>query len=310
MGPGGNSNGLLPEGREPTIENLTDARLRIVTDDYFRVLRIPLVRGRGFGPADGPGGARVMVLSERAAQRLFPGEDAIGKRIRCCEAGAGEMKTVVGIVRDVRSRGPAEDFYPEFYLPIAQAPVESFNWIQQTMTLVARARSSDPSATVAAMRAAVRSVDPSLPLHSVNSMHESIRQATASARFNTMLLGALGFLGLLLATVGIASVIAYFVSLRTHEVGVRMALGAPRRSVLLLFARQVLRPVVLGLLAGIGLSLAATRLLRSSLVGITATDPGTFAVVVAVFLACAAFAVWVPARKATRVQPARALYGG
>jgi ABC-type antimicrobial peptide transport system permease subunit len=220
------------------------------------------------------------------------------------------MKTVVGIVRDVRSRGPAQDFYPEFYLPIAQAPVESFNWIQQTMTLVARARSSDPSAAVAAMRAAVGSVDPSLPLHGVTSMRESIREATAPARFNTMLLGALGFLGLLLATVGIASVIAYFVSLRTHEVGVRMALGAPRRSVLLLFARQVLRPVVLGLLAGIGLSLAATRLLRSSLVGITATDPATFAVVVAVFLACAAFAVWVPARKATRVQPARALYGG
>lgn len=314
MGGGGNSNGLIPEELPEDPELAIDARLRIITNGYFSVTGIPLTRGRDFGTMDDAGAAKVMIISETLARRAYPDQDPIGKRIRCCEGGDARLKTVVGVARDVRSNGPAQDFYPEFYLPIAQAPVESFDWIQQTMTLVARGAVGAEGAVVEAMRSAVREVDPTVPLHTIASMREQIRLSTAPARFNTMLLAALGAIGLILAAVGIASVIAYFVSLRTQEIGVRIALGASRASVLLLVARQALGAVALGMLAGIGLSLASAQLIQASLegilVGIVPNDALTFVTVVAVFIAAAALAAYIPARRATRVQPAQALRAG
>jgi ABC-type antimicrobial peptide transport system permease subunit len=182
------------------------------------------------------------------------------------------------------------------------------------MTLVARGPVGGEESVVGAMRQAVREIDSTVPLHTVASMHDQIRRSTAPARFNTALLGTLGAIGLILAAVGIASVIAYFVSLRTQEIGVRMALGASRANVLVLVARQALGAVAVGILAGVALSLGVARLLEATLqgmlVGIAPTDTVTFVIVVAVFVVVAALAAYVPARRATRVQPVQALHAG
>jgi putative ABC transport system permease protein len=251
----------------------------------------------------------VAIVSEELARRMWPNEDPIGKRFGCCEgdpSGQPRWKTVVGVVGDVRSRGPTQDVYPEFYLPIDQAPPAVWEWLQRTMTLVARG-DGEGAQLAPAMRAAVRAVDPTLPLYAVATMREAARTSTATARFNTMLLATLGAIGLVLAVVGIYGVIAYFVSLRTQEIGVRMALGATARDVLGLLTWQGLKPIALGIALGAAAALAATRLLASSLYGVTANDPLTFGAVVVVLAGAGLLATLLPARRATRVSPTTAM---
>jgi putative ABC transport system permease protein len=308
MGPGGGgSNGLIPEGRPLTIESTIDTRLRMITPDYLAAMRIPLKRGRAFTPDDERGKQLVMIVSEAFARRAWPNEDPIGKRVACCEGGPDDprWKTVVGVAGDIHSLGPAVEAIPEFYLPIDQVPPEAWDWMQRSLTLVARGR--DAATVTAAMRAAIRAVDPALPLYSISTMNDSIRAATAEARFHTMLLAAFGGLGLVLAAVGIYSVIAYFVSLRTHEIGVRMALGANAADVLRLMAWQGLRPILAGVALGTAAALATTRLLASSLFGVSPADPVTFVIVAAVLVAVGLVATLIPARRATRVDPTQAL---
>jgi predicted permease len=308
MGPGGGSNGLVPEGKPLTMENTIDSRLRIITPEYLTAMRIPLKRGRLFTDRDVAGGERVMIVSEALARRAWPNEDPIGKRIACCEGAPDDprWKTVVGVVGDVRSDGPTVEVGPEFYLPIDQIPPEAWDWIQRTMTLVVRGESA-PAALTSAMRGAVRAVDPSLPLYRIATMSEALRASTAQARFNTLLLASFGAIGLLLAAAGIYSVIAYFVSMRTHEIGVRMALGATTRDIVTLMTWQGLRPVFIGVAIGAVTAFATTRLLRGSLYGVSATDPLTFAGVVVVLVAVGLVATLIPARRAMRVEPTRAL---
>jgi ABC-type antimicrobial peptide transport system permease subunit len=174
------------------------------------------------------------------------------------------------------------------------------------MSLVARA-TGDPVALTGAMRAAVKRVDPSVPLYSITTMDDAIRAVTAESRFNTLLLTTLGTIGLLLAAVGVYSVIGYFVSLRSHEIGVRMALGASARDIMGLMTWQGVRPVLSGVALGAVASAAVTRLLRSSLYGVTSTDPATFVGVIAILVAVGLLASLIPARRATRVDPTRAL---
>jgi predicted permease len=309
LGPGGWSNGLVPEGKALGIENSVDAYMRIVTPQIFATMRIPLVRGRLFTDRDRAGSERVMVISEALARKLWPGEDAIGKRVACCEGEPGDprWKTVIGVVGDVRSRGPMADAYPEFYVPAGQAPVDAWEWGARAMSIVARGRSGDATSLTASMRRVVRAMDATLPLYSITTMDDALAASMAEARFHTKLLGALGAIGLVLAALGIYSVIAYFVSVRTHEIGVRMALGASPRNVVGLMTWQGMRPVLAGVaIGGVG-ALAATRLLASSLQGVSATDPVTFAVVVALMVGVGVLASLVPARRATRVDPLVAL---
>ncbi len=193
---------------------------------------------------------------------------------------------------------------PEFYLPVAQAPPEAWTWIQRTMSLVARGR--DPRLLAGVMRATVRGLDPSLPL-TFSSLGEALRGATAEERFYTLLLFTLGLLGLFLAAVGVYGVIAYFAGLRTREIGIRIALGASRRSVLALIAWQGVPPVAGGLAAGAAGALAATRGLQGSLHGVSPTDPLTFLCVILVLAATAGCAVLIPALGATRVNPQEAI---
>jgi predicted permease len=309
LGPGGNSNGLVAEAAALDPKNAVDTRLRIVTKNYLRTMGIPLLRGRHFDDRDVQGMPRVIILSEAAAKRLWPGEDAIGKRVACCEGSEEDpmYKTVVGIAGGTRSRGLGEDVYPEFYLPIGQTPSEGWDWVQRTVTLVAKAKNGDPATLLGPVRAAVQTVTPGVPSYDLRTMNERLRESMAQERFATMLLVALGIVGLLLSAVGIYGIVAYFVAARTAEFGVRMALGATARDIVLATARHGLPPVLLGLAAGVLAALAATRWLRATLRGVTPTDPVTFVAVVLVLAGAAALAMWAPARRATRIDPSSAL---
>jgi putative ABC transport system permease protein len=311
MGPGGNSNGIVKEGDAMDITHAVDARLRMVSPGYLSVMRIPLVAGRDLDDRDIHGGLLVTVVSASLAKRLWPTESAIGKRVVCCEGAPDDprYKTIVGVAADVRSRGPAVDVGPEFYLPIAQAPDESWSWTNRTMTIVARAQRGDAASLTPAMRAAVRSVDPTIPVYNIATMQSRLGDSMAESRFHLMLLVTLGVVGLLLAAAGIYSVIAYFVTLRTHEIGVRMALGATPGDIVRLMTWQGMQPVVAGAVLGAMMAAWAARLLRGSLFGVGVNDPTTFLAVTGVLMLVALLATLIPARRATAVDPTTALHG-
>lgn len=252
-----------------------------------------------------------MVVSEALAKVAWPNQDPIGKRISCCEGAPGDprWKTVVGVAADVHTGGPTQDIRPEFYIPIVQAPADAWRWVNRTMTVVARAGSGDASSIAPTVRQAVKSVDPSLPVYGVASMTERLNQSLAEARFHLELLVSLGAVGLLLAAAGIYSVIAYFVALRRHEIGVRMALGASVADIMRLMTWQGLRPVIGGAVLGALAAVWATRLLRGSLYGVTSSDPATFAAVTVVLLLVSLLAIVVPARRVSAVDPTTALHG-
>jgi putative ABC transport system permease protein len=309
MGPGGNSNGLVPEGRTPEPRNIINARLRMVDPGYFATLGVPLQRGRLLTADDRAGAPRVMVVSEALARAAWPGQDPIGKRIGCCEGAPDDprLKTVVGVVGDVRSRGAMQDVQPEFYLPLAQLPAEAWDWNRRTMTIMVRAEGVDPTAVTPALREAVREVDPELPLYGIQTMEELMRGTLAVARFHTTLLVAIGGIGLLLAAVGIYGVIAYFATSRTHEIGVRMAMGATARDIVRLVAWQGMRPILVGTAVGVLAAAGLTRLVRGSVYGVSTTDPATFTVVALTLVGVGLVAASIPALRSTRTDPTEAL---
>jgi putative ABC transport system permease protein len=310
MSPASN-NGLLAEGKPFSMENLVNSRLGLVTPDYFETLGIRLVRGRAFDARDRRGVQHVMIVNETLAKALFPGTDPLGRRVACCEAGpdgeSPDYKVIVGVVADVRSLGLAEEVYPEFYLPVAQAPADAWNWVERSLYVVART-SGDPTSLVPALRREVARLDPDVPLYGVSTMEERMANSGATARFNTLLLTLLGVIGLVLSAIGIYGVIAYFVTQRTSEIGVRMALGATPGDVIRLVLRQAAVPVTAGVLLGLAASVAATRVLAAYLVGVERTDPLTLASVVIVLASAALLASVVPARRAASVDPTSALH--
>ncbi len=310
MSPGGNGNGLLPEGKAMDPANLISSRLRIITPGYFEAMRIPILKGRGLTAADRSGGLKVMVVSKSLAEAAFPGQDPIGKRIGCCERGpdgkSADYKTIVGVAGDVRSRGPGEAASPEFYLPLDQAPAEAWDWNQRTAYIVVRT-DLDATAMANPIREVARRITPGVPIFQVRTMEQRLRDSMATARFNTLLLGLLGAIGLVLSSVGIYGVIAYFVTRRTQEIGVRMALGASRRDVLGLVFRQAAWPVGMGIAVGLMASVALTRVLSSQLVGVSAYDPLTFVAMVITLALVALVASLIPASRAAGLDPTKAL---
>jgi putative ABC transport system permease protein len=306
-GRGGNGNGLVPEGRIQDAAHSIASRLRMVTPGYLEAMGIPIIRGRALNDRDRRGAQKVMVISEALARAAWPGEDPIGRRISCCEKDAdGGFKTVVGVAGDVRSNAPGDAPTPEFYLPIAQIPVEAWNWIQRTMYVVIRTK-GDPASAAEPLRGIVRRIAPDVPLFDVRTMEERLGASLSTARFNMLLLTLLGAIGLLLAAIGIYGVIGYFVSRRTQEIGVRMALGATRADVVRLVVRQATLPVAAGLVLGVVASVALTGVLQAQLFGVSARDPLTLAGV-AVLLGCVGLiASLVPARRAASVNPTQAL---
>ena len=310
MGPGGGSNGLMPEDAgDFDLRKLIQSQLRIVTSDFFATMRIPIVKGRGFDAGDRRGGQKVMIVSEALAARAFGGRNPIGKRMGCCESGPDgkqDYKVIVGVAGDLRSRGPATAPRPEFYLPFAQAPDAAWDWINRTFYIVART-DGNPQTLTPALRAAVARIDPELPLFDVREMDQRLAGALATSRFNTLLLTLLGAVGLLLAASGIYGVIAYFVSQRTQEIGVRIALGATAAGVVRLVLGEALQPVAMGAAVGVAAAIAATRVLASQLFAVSPTDPLTIAAVVAVLVGVALVASVIPARRAASIDPTRAL---
>jgi predicted permease len=307
MGPGGGSNGLVPEGK--TLDDIVMSRLRMVSSDYFAAMGIPLLEGRLFQTSDRRESELVMVVSETLARAAFPGENALGGRIACCEGGPEEphYKTVVGIVGDVRSRGLGAEIEPEFYLPIAQAPPAAWDWIQRTMTLAVRAEGA-PESLVPAIREKVRGIDEALPLHGIATMDERVVDSLAQPRFLAALLLTLSLLGLALASIGVYGVIGYLASRRAHEIGVRMALGARSQDVVALVVKQAMLPVVVGMTLGAVAALAGAGLLSSQLFGIQPNDPWTFLTVAALLILVALAASYIPARRISRVDPKESLY--
>jgi predicted permease len=306
MGGGGGTNGLVPEGWDTN--RRVDSVLRLVTTGFFAAMRVPLVKGRRFDERDHANSPRVMIISETLARRAFPDQDPIGKRIDCCEPGpdgAHVWKIVVGVAGDVRSQGPAVPPGPEFYLPFVQAPRDSWRWFR-TYYIVART-DREPERLAPAMRAMMQRVDPDVPLFDVRTMNQRFSASLATARFNTLLLTALGMIGLLLAATGIYGVVAYLVSQRTAEIGVRMALGATAASVVRLILSQAIKPIAIGAAAGVAVSVAASGVLRSQLFAVSRTDPLTITIVAATLMAVALVASAVPARRAATVSPTRAL---
>jgi len=310
------THGITVEGQPPTdLEHTIQAASRFMVPGYLATVRIPLVRGRDFTRADMAGAQRVAIVSETFARRAWPNADPIGKRFTCCDGGSDDprWKTVVGVAGDVRSDGPTAGFQPEFYIPLDQMPVQAWDWTGRTMTIVARVvdeNDARAAATLVAIRAAVRTVDPGIPVYRMRPMRDLVRGATAEARFNTLLLGLLGAVGLVLAMVGIYGVVSYVVAQRTMEVGIRLALGASPGNVLRLFALQGARPILLGIGVGTVLALVTTRLLRTAVYGVSLNDPTAMASAAAMLFVAGMAAALVPARRATRVDPGRTIMRG
>jgi predicted permease len=309
--PGRSTNGLIPEGRVFDLKSGIDTDLQIVTPGYFEVMRIPLRAGRFLTAGDGRGAPKVMVINEEVARLAFPGQEAVGKRIACCEPGEGgpdtpSWKEVVGVVANVSPSSPGAPPNPQFYLTHDQVPPEAWEWTQRTLGLVVRSDQS-PAALTPVLREAVRAVDPSVPVYDIRTMLERRQRATAQETFGAVLLSALGLLGLVLAGIGIYGVVALFVSQRTREIAVRLALGAGGRDVFAFVVRQGLGPVGVGLALGIAGALLAGRALKAMLFRVAAADPLTLACVSLVLLGVAGLACLVPARRASQVDPARSL---
>ena len=270
-----------------------------VSAGYFGTMRIPLKRGRLFDSSDRAGSQRVVIVNESTARRYWPRGDAIGKRLRFGRFGdGGPWHTVVGVVGDVRYR-EWNGVRPDIYVPYE-------HWNFGRMDILVRT-TADPASVVPALRAAVRALDPEQPLASVTTMERVVREATASARFTSGLLSAFGFAALLLAAVGISGVISGWAAARTREFGIRMALGAGPREVSRLVLGRALGLVGTGVALGVLLGAAVTRSLSGLLFGVRAGDPGAFAASAAVLGAVALAAGYLPARRASRADPIRAL---
>ena len=270
---------------------------QIITPDYLKTMGIGLAAGRGFTSADRPGAPDVVLVSESVASRFWPDGDAIGKRIGY--PWPSPWLTIVGVVKDVKTDSLSSARTLAVYRPFAQVPIPA-------MTLVTRT-SADAGVIASLLRATVTEIDPTVPVSDVATMEQVVAASMARPRFAMALLSAFAAVALLLGAVGIYGVIAYAVSQRTREIGVRMALGATPRDAMWMVLRRGAALTAAGLLAGLIAALGATRLLSGLLYGVSPADPTTFASVAAIAAVIATVACYIPARRATRVDPGIAL---
>ena len=277
---------------------------RTISPNYFRALNIPLLRGRPFDERDNQKSPPVLIVNETFARRYLAGVEAVGQRV-VIEGEAGDEKLpppreIVGVVGDVRHESLDTESGAEYYVPYTQVP-------QAFMSLVVRSTAIKPEALAASVREVIRQKDPQQYVAQIQPMTQLMADAVARRRFNALLTGLFAIVALLLASVGIFGVLNYTVTQRTQEIGVRLALGAQTRHVLTLVLSQGVRLILIGLGLGLIASFALTRILAGMLFGVTPTDPLTFLAVSLLLTGVALFACYIPARRATKVDPLVAL---
>jgi putative ABC transport system permease protein len=298
----GNSVGITVEGRpEPPPDEAPIIATRVISPGYFQTMGIRQIAGRPFNENDTGDSAEVIVISETMARTVWPGEDSLGKRIKLGRYNSDSpWMTVVGVVGNVRQFELETETRAQMYLPYTQAGFFT------PRDLVVRT-TVDPLSLAAAVRNEVWAVDKDQPVSNISTMEEILSESVAKQRFNMLLLAVFAAIALVLAGVGIYGLISYSVTQRTHEIGIRMALGATSRDVLAMVIGQGLKLVVAGIAIGLVAALALTRVMASMLFGVQATDPVTFAAISVVLAAVAMLASYIPARRATRVDPMIAL---
>ncbi len=292
----GESNGFTvtgqpapPPGQEPV------AARRMISPNYFRALGITLLAGRDFNAQDRDGAQPVAIISQNLARQFFPGQDPVGRSLSL----PGPARVIVGVAADVRLQGLSLAATPTIYVPHAQDP-------RRGMTFVVRT-DGDPLSLAGAIRNAIQTVNQDQPVIRIETMEQVVMASLAQSRFSAVLLSLFAALALALAAVGIYGVMAYSVTQRTREIGLRMALGAQARDVLGLVIGQGLKLALVGVALGVLAALALTRLMKSLLFGVSTTDPLTFSLVAALLLTVALLACWIPARRAAKVDPMVAL---
>jgi putative ABC transport system permease protein len=283
------------EGRPAVSSNQSfDDDFRRVNTKYFGAMRIPFLRGRNFSEQEVRDGARVVIISDLLARQVFPNEEPLGKRLVMMMGNT--PFEIIGVVGDIRHRGLDSDPLAAMYMPA----------YERSMNVVLRSK-GDTATLAAAARKEVQQIDPNQPVANVRTMEQWLETAMAAPRYRTALLGLFALVALLLASTGIYGVMSYSVSQRTHEIGVRMALGARRFDVLKLVVRQGMSLVLIGVVVGLAGAFALTRLMSTLLFNVTAKDPFTFAAVATLLTLVAFVACYLPARRATTVDPLIAL---
>ena len=272
----------------------------VVDGEYFKTLRIPLLSGREYDARDGADSQKVAIVNQAFAKHFFPNGDAVGKRVGfACKESEGFCRTIVGVVGNIRQESITDEAIPEMYVPFAQMPMNG--------TTVMLRSASDPLALVGAIRNEVLAIDKDQPIYEVKTLAQRVDEVSAVSRSLMVLLGSFALLAVVLGAVGIYGIVSYSVTQRTHEIGIRMALGARTRNVLSLIMKNGLTLVLTGIAIGIAGALAVTRFLTTLLFGVTPTDSVTFVVVSVVFFVIAIVASLIPAVRATRVDPLEAL---
>ncbi|MGH9958065.1 MAG: FtsX-like permease family protein, partial [Pyrinomonadaceae bacterium] len=289
---------IVAEGHPgPERGELINVEWAIVSADYFKTMRVPILKGRTFTRDEDAQGKPVVLIDENLARRFWPGEEAVGKHIAYDSPTQHE---VIGVVKEVKLYGSEARPLIKIYTPMGRAAV-------QGPTLSVRTTASNPEALAAAITREIHTLDKDLPVTDVTTLSEILAREASPRRFNAGLLSLFAAIALLLAAIGVYGVTSYTVAQRTHEVGIRMAIGAQKSDVLKLFLREGLKLVLLGLGIGLVAAFALTRLIQSLLFGVSPTDGGTFALVAVGLLAVALLACYIPARRATKVDPLVAL---
>jgi putative ABC transport system permease protein len=284
----------FPPGQQPSADR------RIISPDYFRTMGTSLLKGRVFGAQDQARAPAVVIINETFAREFFPDAEALGRRILPGESGQPVAREIVGVVADIRHAGLDVEPTPEYYVPYQQASVDD-------LTVVVRTTGTQPSAIAMPVRESIRAIDKEQPVYNIRPMTQLIDDSVAQRRFNMALLGGFALLALVLASIGIYGVMSYSVAQRTREIGVRIALGAQPRDVLRTVLSQALILTVMGLVLGVFGAIALSKFLVTLLFGIKPTDPLTFALVSIVLGTIAIVACFIPARRATKIDPLVAL---
>jgi putative ABC transport system permease protein len=299
---GSNWNSIFIVGDKPVPPRtqLPTAAFTPVSSGYFETMGMRLIQGRVFDSSDRPASPTVVVVNETLTRRLWPGEEPIGKRLKQgWPEDQSAWREVIGVVGDVKFEGVAEETPAQVYLPMTQESSQGF-------AIVVRA-AADPGRLSSVVEATVHQLDKDLPLFAVRTMDQMLTESMARQRMATLILAVFAAIALTLASIGLYGVVSHGVTERTHEIGVRMALGANQRHVLKLVVRQGLSMAAAGIAIGLAGAIALSKTVQALLFGVTATDPLTFAAVVAVLLCVATVACYVPAWRATRVDPTQAL---